>query len=75
VAEIDEDRIAVKRESILVVDDRQEDDPEALQLSNFNLIEDRDTLDIEIYLTRIGQHPEHFWQAGVYRYVFSPPQP
>ena len=43
-----------------------------MQLSNFSVIENRETLDIEIYLTRIGEHADHFWQGAVYRYVFSP---
>jgi len=73
IAEIDEEKVAVRRESLVMVDDRGEDEPEALQLSNFSVLENRETLDIEIYLTRIGENPEHFWQGAVYRYVFVPP--
>ena len=73
VAEIDEEKVAVSRGSLVLVADRREQDSTRLQLSNFSVIENRETLDIEIYLTRIGEHEEHFWQAGVYRYVFSPP--
>jgi len=72
VTTIDEERMAVCRDSLVCVDDRQAGEPEALQLSNFCILEDRDTLDIEIYLTRVGQNAAHFWQAPVYRYVFSP---
>ncbi len=73
LAEIDEDRLAVRRDSLLLVDDRGPNEPAAVQLSNFNLLEDRETLDIEIYLTRIGEVADHFWQGAVYRYLFSPP--
>ena len=73
IAEIDEDRLAVRRDSLRLVDDRGPNEPEALQLSNFNILEDRETLDIEIYLTRLGEVADHFWQGAVYRYVFSPP--
>jgi hypothetical protein len=73
IAEIDEDNLAVKRDSLLLVDDRGEDEPDTVQLSNFCLLEDRESLDIELYMTRIGQDPEHFWGSGVYRYIFSPP--
>ncbi|MCY4111087.1 MAG: hypothetical protein OXF96_03985, partial [Chloroflexi bacterium] len=73
IAEIDEDGPAVRRDSLRLVDDRGPNEPEALQLSNFNILEDRETLDIEIYLTRLGEVADHFWQAAVYRYFFSPP--
>ena len=38
IAEIDEDEMAVKKESLVVVDDRGEDEPDALQLSNFGVL-------------------------------------
>ncbi len=74
IAEIDEERIAVKRDSLVLVDDRREGEAGRLQLSNWSLLEDRETLDIEIYITLLGLDAEDFWAAGVYRYVFSPPQ-
>ena len=73
IAEIDEDVIAVVKESLIVVDDRGEGEPEALQLSNFSVLEDRETGNIEIYMTRLGENAEHFWQGAVYRYTFTPP--
>jgi len=73
VAEIDEAGPAVRRDSLVMVDDRREGEPEAVQLSNFNVLENRETLDIEICLTRLGENAERFWESGVYRYVFSPP--
>ena len=72
IAEIDEEKVAVRKESLIRVDDRGKDEPDALQLSNFSVLENRETRDIEIYLTRIGENPEHFWQGAVYRYVFTP---
>jgi hypothetical protein len=73
IAEIDEDRAAVIRRSVVCIDDRGPGEPEALQLSNFACLEDRETLDFEIYVTRLGENRDHFWQAPVYRYRFSPP--
>ena len=73
VAEIDEDRAAVRRDSLVLVDDRRDDDSERVQLSNFIVIDDRETGDVEIYLTRIGRREDHIWDAGVTRYTFSPP--
>jgi len=73
IAEIDEDKVAVKKDSLILVDDRREGEPDALQLSNWSQVEDRQTLDFEFYLSRIGQNPQRFWESGVYRYTFSPP--
>ena len=73
IAEIDEEKIAVRRDSLMLVDRREENEPEEVQLSNFSILENRRTFDIEIYLTRIGEIPDHFWQGAVYRYLFSPP--
>ena len=63
----------MRRDSLLLVDDRAPNEPAELQISNFNVLENRETLDIEIYLTRIGEVADHFWQGAVYRYTFSPP--
>lgn len=73
IAEIDEDNLTVRRESVQLVDDRREGEADTVQLSNFCLLEDRQTLDVEIYLTRIGADGNDFWHAGVHRYLFSPP--
>ena len=73
IAEIDEEKRAVKKDSLVLVDKRREGEPNAVQLSNWSLIEDRETLDIEFYLSRIGQNAERFWESGVYKYTFVPP--
>jgi len=56
-----------------MVDNRREGESEQLELSNFCILEDRESLDIEIYTTRIGADPKRVWRAGVHKYVFSPP--
>ena len=73
LAVIDEDQPAVRRDSLVRVDERGPDDGERLQLSNFALLEDHETGRLEIFLTRIGQDPEHFWHGPVYRYLYDPP--
>ena len=75
LAEIDEERIAVRRSSLVLVDDRREEDSKYLQLSNFSLLEDIETDRFEIYITRIGSNADQRWHAGVDRYVFEPPAP
>ena len=73
IAEIDEETPAVKKSSLVVVDEKGKGDSERLHLSNFSVIEDVETKDLEIYITRVGEDPEDFWRSGVYRYRFSPP--
>ena len=68
IAEIDEDTVVVRKDCLLMIDDQEEDEPEALQFSNFCVLED-----IEIYMARIGKGPDHFRQTGVYRYSFTSP--
>ena len=73
IAEIDEEIPAVKKNSLVIIDDRKENEPEELQLSNFSILENRETLDIEIYITKIGQIADHFYQGAVYRYHVTVP--
>lgn len=73
IAEIDEAKAAVIKESVTMLDDRRPGEPEELQLSNFSVIENRETGNIEIYMTLLGLNPADFWGSDVYRYVFSPP--
>ncbi|MBI3987556.1 MAG: exo-alpha-sialidase [Lentisphaerae bacterium] len=72
IAEIDEERAAVRKDSLKVLDTRRAGEPETLQFSNFSLLEDRATGNIEIYVTLLGLNPKDFWRSDVYRYIFSP---
>lgn len=73
LAEIDEATAAVRRASLVRVDDRGPGDGEGLQLSNFAFVEDPETGRFEIYLTRLGQDPARPERGSVYRYLFAPP--
>lgn len=55
IVEIDEDWGHAKKETLAVIDTKNDGDSEELQLSNFSIIEDRETKDIEIYLAKLGQ--------------------
>ncbi|MBI2441924.1 MAG: exo-alpha-sialidase [Lentisphaerae bacterium] len=72
IAEIDEERAAVRKNSLIELDTRRAGEPEALQFSNFAVLEDRQTGAIEIYITLLGLNPSDFWRSDVYRYVFTP---
>lgn len=73
IAEVDEAKAAICRNRLILVDDRREGDSDLVQLSNWSQLENRETLDWEFYLTRLGEHAERPWGSGVYRYIFSPP--
>lgn len=74
IAQIDEDKAAVFRGSVEVLDDRRPGEPDRLQLSNFTFIEDRESLNFEIYVTLLGLNPDDFWGSDIYRYVYEPRQ-
>ncbi len=72
VAEIDEENICLKKETVTIIDDRNPElDSKHLQLSNFGLLEDRESQLIELYLTRIGERGGGIkvWDADTYRYI------
>jgi hypothetical protein len=52
IGEIDEEKLALRKATVTIVDDRQADDPPNLQLSNFGLLEDPATGNLLITLTR-----------------------
>ena len=72
IVEIDEESPSFRKDTLTVIDDRDpERDSEHLQLSNFSLLEDRETFDMEVYLTRLGERgggPD-VWTADAYRYT------
>ena len=47
-------------------------DGERLSLSNFSIIENRQTHDLEIFMTRTGEDAHDCWHASVHRYIFTP---
>ena len=71
VAEVDETRAALKRDTVTIIDDKGPEDSPRLQLSNFSLLEDREPHKVELYLTRLGADPEDFWGSDAYRYTLS----
>ena len=56
MAEVDEKYGVLKKETLTVIDTRREGESEQLQLSNFGIIEDRETLNFELTLCKLGQY-------------------
>ncbi len=72
MAEVDEETGFLKRKTYTVIEDRDpETESEALQLSNFGLLEDRETKNIELYLTKLGANKEDKWRSDAYRYIIE----
>jgi hypothetical protein len=58
VAEVEEEQAALKRETVTAIDDRRPGQPETMELSNFSVLENRETHEIELYLPGYGQNPD-----------------
>jgi hypothetical protein len=71
IAEIDEEKAALKKRTLTVIDDRQPTDTAALQLSNFSVLENRETKDIELFLTRYGENSDNIYSANAYKYTLT----
>jgi hypothetical protein len=73
IAEVDEEKAALKRATVTVIDDRGPDQGPGVQFSNFSLYEDRQTHALILHLTTYGQKadPADWATADNYRYVVS----
>ena len=76
IAQFDEEKIALKKDTLTVIDTRSEEDlsPD-VQFSNFSLVENRETGALEIFLTRYGERgvisePAYF-EADVFKYEIT----
>lgn len=71
IAEIDEEKAALKKSTLTVIDDRQPTDSAELQLSNFSVLENRETKDLELFLTRYGENSDNIYSANAYKYTLT----
>lgn len=55
IAEVDETTVTLKKATLTMIDNRQPDEPDRVQLSNFNIFENRESGVIELYLSRYGE--------------------
>ncbi len=74
IAEVDEAKAALRKETVTVIDDRQPNQSANVQFSNFSLLEDRETHLLQLYLTTYGQEPDpaDWATADNYKYVLAP---
>lgn len=72
IIEIDEEEPSFRKDTLTVIDERDpERDSESLQLSNLSLLENRETKNLELYLTRLGENggKPAIWTANSYKYT------
>jgi hypothetical protein len=67
VAEVEETIPALKRGTVTVIDDRKPGDRANLALSNFAVLENRETHDFEVFMTRVGDPSGD----GVWKYTLT----
>jgi hypothetical protein len=70
IAEVD-DRGLLMKDTLTTIDKREEGDSDKLQLSNFSIIQDRETGMIEVYLAKLGQREGYTFWADTYRYFID----
>jgi len=77
IAEVDEVNVALKKDTVTLIDTRAMGEGVYVQMSNFMILEDRETHDFEMYLTRLGEDPTNTWKANCYKYTLTlvPPKP
>ena len=75
ICEVDEKYGYLIKNTLTEIDTKREGDTYWLELSNFNLLENRETLDLEIRLTKINQRKAHFedddWYSEAWEYTVT----
>ena len=69
IVEVQEEPLALKRDTITVIDRRGPADSERVQMSNFRYYEDRENGDVVVFCSRFGERSAESWKlADYYRY-------
>jgi hypothetical protein len=73
IAEVDEATGCLRRDTVTTIDDRQSDQGPAVQFSNFSLLENRESHELELHLTTYGQEkaPADWASADNYKYTLK----
>jgi hypothetical protein len=69
ICEVQEEPFGLRRDRMLVIDQRQPQDQPKVQFSNFRFYEDRENGELVLFMTRIGERdPANDRNADLYRY-------
>lgn len=72
IAQVDDERGCLLRDTLTVIDTRRDDEPDKLQLSNFGLYQDRETGDFRVTLSKLGQFgQEQVFKSDCMEYLIS----
>lgn len=74
ICQVDETHGVLMRETLTVVDTKREGESDRLQLSNFSILQDRESGDIEIRLAKVGQFTEKLgsaWKCESVKYTVT----
>ena len=71
IGEFDEGRKCLQKDTVRIVDERKEGEGWRLQCSNFSFYEDRETHEMKIEYSRLGQSPEHRWMGDAVRFTVT----
>jgi hypothetical protein len=70
IGQVDEAIPALRKDTLTVIDDRDpESDTTEVQFSNFSVLENRESGEIELYMTRYGERHSHWLHADAYKYT------
>lgn len=72
MARFDEEKLGLIRESVVVIDEVETGDHPDIWFTNFQIIEDRESLNFELYMTRGTTTFDPDWKASLYRYIIEP---
>ena len=68
MAEVDEDKKAIKKETVNIVEDRQPEDSRLVEFSNFRVYEDRKTHEFVLIMARQEEREERDCTSPAYQY-------
>lgn len=75
IVEVNEDWGCAKKDTLTIIDDRREGEAEQVQLSNFAVLQDRETGHLEVYLAKLGQYDDrNVYDCESWKYVITLPE-
>lgn len=74
IAEVDEKWGILKKDTVTIIDDKADGESEKMQLSNFCILQNRETGNVEICMTKLGQYDDRSTYNGdVLKYIIEIP--
>ncbi|MCX7427865.1 MAG: dockerin type I domain-containing protein [Planctomycetia bacterium] len=72
IAEIDETGVpSIKKDTVTMIDTRQPGEASTIQFSNFSFLENKETRQLEMYVSPLGVNPNSLYEAPVRKYTLT----